>query len=164
MTISLGKIRWGKIGIFVEVIFNFSVEIGGFGITFGLTLLSRCNWKILQKKIFFFKICAFAREKIYNCYIKFFLSMWSLNFLYFDEQAYSVQEMAFLTISRTLYSYSSKYLIIKFSHLWKVVLKVEGSLQDKVHTICIDPINYYIRILSKPQSQIFNISIIVVEC
>ena len=42
-----GKVFWGKIWIFVEVIFNLSAQIGVFRLKFRVTLLSRCHLKTL---------------------------------------------------------------------------------------------------------------------
>ena len=53
--------------IFVEVIFKFSPEIGFFGLTWRVMLLSRCILKTLRSKISCFKkMCAFVGKKSQN--------------------------------------------------------------------------------------------------
>ena len=48
---------------FVEGIFNFFAEIGIFGHTLRVTLLSQCNLKTMRLKIIIFKICVLALGK-----------------------------------------------------------------------------------------------------
>ena len=69
MTKYSGKFFGGKIGIFVKVIFNFSAEIGVFGLTFRVKLLSRCDLKILLLIILFLEKHVHALGKNINNFL-----------------------------------------------------------------------------------------------
>ena len=84
--ITQGKKMLSNILIFVDVVFNFSAEIGVFRLTFRVTLLSRFNLKALLPCTCDGKKCQIVSLTNFHQYEVFFI------ITYFDELEYSVQE------------------------------------------------------------------------
>ena len=117
---------------FVEIIFNFSAEIKVFGLKFRITLLSRCALKtFLLKIIIFKKTCTCAWKKIWNCFIVYFWSMWSIKYKIFwqislqrAKKGFSLPFFAHCTLIRQNILYLKLHIRLGFStpEFWVTLL------------------------------------------
>ena len=120
----------------MEVIFNFSAEIGVFELTFRVTL--RFEDTAVKKKIFLTCIC--ARNFLINFALSTFHQCEFLTFKYFHEYTYGVQERAKNALSHILYAFLSIYLTLKTSHRSQV-------LDETIWDFFLEHIHVFLKII-----------------